>query len=601
MPVKGSSVAGSKYKSKKKIKGKWYYTYDEPKKKLVVKKPIKKKSIAKKELVVKKPVTKKLVIEKKPVVKKTTPKLTVKKKPVITKKKVKIEDFYQEGKHKYFETRKQKKKFLEKQKLGMAGGKGQKIFTAERIKIGTSVSFNFGGESYTGKVIATNGTTTQAPTQLDIEFISNSKTYIKKGVPRENVKRKAKSSWTKKQLTQKKKADQTEIEVRAMNTRLISEGIKDQAQQLVRANWDMFEKIAGKYYNTRLKGGWDARKFGFEQEDLKMEAAVVVMKAAQSFLINKPKDKRATFKTYVLSFLKADLAAALAVGSGAGGHLKASAKNQMYLWFFKDTLDEYKEAHDKAIPSDAEILETLESKRKSLANIKGNKTFIAYPWTLEKVRNAKSQSKKMESLQKIIADPKSNTATTMQSILNDEEIETFGHYRIDPWVEAQKAVVKSGVKQSLNRVFKNPIDREILTRRFGLFIDEDSPASLRRYAQGWAPGEVANFLTQYEKRKGSQKKWSAGDVNRREIKLLIKLGEDEKFKREMEDFVKSGKQEKEWSDVGLLIYWISIYKIIEQTMLNLSSLIGNYKPKSKIDQIIDTSEMQQPLLGFKKK
>ena len=597
----GTSKPGSKYISKKKIKGQWVYKYDEPKKKLVVKKPIKKKFVVKKELIVKKPVTKKLVIEKKPVVKKTTPKLTSKKKFVITKKKVKIEDFYQEGKHRYFKTQKQKKEFLKEQKLGMAGGRGQKILTAERIKIGTSVTFKFGGESYNGKVIATDGTVQRSPTQFDIEFISNSKTYIKKGVPRENIKRKAKS---RHQVVKKEKTDQMESEVRAMNTRAISEGVKEQAQQLVRTNWDIFEKVAGKYYNTRIKGGWDARKFGFEEEDLKMEAAVVVMKAAQSFLINKPKDKRATFKTYVLSFLKADLAAALAVGSGAGGHLKASVKNQMYLWFFKDTLDDYKSKHDNAIPSDAEILESLEAKRKSLSNVKGNRTFIAYPWTLEKVRNAKSQSKKMESLQKIIADPTGSTATTMQSILNDEEIETFGHYRADPWVEAQKAVVKSGVEESLNRVFKNTADREILKRRFGLFIDEDSPASLRRYAQGWAPGEVANFLTQKEKRKGSQKKWTAGDVNRREIKLLKKLGEDEKFTREMKDFVKSGNQDKEWSDAGLLIYWISIYKVIEQSMIQFMSLVDSYEldSKAETEKVTDVNEMVQPMkLGFKKK
>ena len=587
MSVKGSSVAGSKYISRKKIKGEWVYKYDESKKKLAVKKPVKKKPVAKKKLVIKKPVTEK-----------TTPKLTSKKKLVVTKKKIKIEDFYQEGKHRYFKTQKQKKEFLKEQKLGMAGGRGQKILTAERIKIGTSVTFKFGGESYSGKVIATDGTIQRSPTQFDIEFISNSKTYIKKGVPRENIKRKAKS---RHQVVKKEKTDQMESEVRAMNTRAISEGVKEQAQQLVRTNWDIFEKVAGKYYNTRIKGGWDARKFGFEEEDLKMEAAVVVMKAAQSFLINKPKDKRATFKTYVLSFLKADLAAALAVGSGAGGHLKASVKNQMYLWFFKDTLDEYKNAHDNAIPSDAEILESLEAKRKSLPDIKGNRTFKAYPWTLEKIRNAKSQSKKMESLQKIIADPNSDTATTMQSILNDEEIETFGHYRADPWVETQKAVVKSGVEQSLDRVFKNPIDREILKRRFGLFIDEDSPASLRRYAQGWAPGEVANFLTQYEKRKGSQKKWNAGDVNKREIKLLTKLGKDEKFTREMKDFVKSGGQEKEWSDIGLLIYWISIYKVIEQTMLDIPIFGIDSMIEPKTDVVIDTNEIKQPLkLGFKK-
>lgn len=576
MAVKGSTKAGAKYIRRKKVKGKWQYTYTEPPKK----KRIKKLSI------------------KKPIVKKK-PKLTIIKKKV----KPKIKDFYREGIHKYFDTGAKKKEFLRKQKLGMAGGKGQKISTAERIKIGTAVAFDFGGEKQTGRVIATDGTKSRAPEHFDIQFISNGKTYIKKGVPKEAVGRKGKS-WAQQQKEKaKKKITDMQLEARVMETRAVSEDVKMQAQELVRANWDIFEKVAGKYYNTRIKGGWDARKFGFEQEDLKMEAAIVVMKAAQSYLVNKPKDKRATFKTYVLSFLKADLAAALAVGSGAGGHLKASAKNQMYLWFFKDTLDEYKSAHKDAIPSDTEMLNFLEKKRKGLENIKGNRTFISYPWTIEKVRNAKKQSKKMESLQRLIENPKAGTAATMQSILNDEEVETFGHYRIDPWVETQKVVVKDGVGQALNRVFKDRMDREILKRRFGLFIDENSPASLRRYAQGWNSGEVADYLTKAERRKGSKKTWTPGDVNKREIQLLTKLGEDVQFQKEMKDFVKSeNKADKEWPDAGLLVYWISLYKVIEQTISDyFPNFLDNYNEPKGEGSLDEGQEIEQYLKDSKSK
>jgi len=564
MAVKGAIKPGHKYISKKRVKGEWIYKYPEDKK-LVIKKP---KRLAEKK------VTKKVII-----------------------KKPKIKDYYGEDKHKYFKTGKEKKEFLKKQKLGFAGGKGQKIVTSQRIKVGTNVTFGFGGEKYTGQVIATDGTITESPKHFDIQFISEGKTYIKKGVPKEQVVRKEKS-WAQQQKEKaRKKTKETRSESRAMATRVISDNIKIQAQELVRANWDIFEKVTGKYYDTRVKGGWDARKFGFEQDDLKMEAALIVMKAAQSFLTNKPEDKRATFKSYVLSFLKADLASALAVGSGAGGHLKASPKNQMYLWFFKDTLDEYKEKHKGAIPSDVEMLEFLENKRKKLENIKGNRTFIGYTWTVEKVRNAKKQSKKMESLQRLIENPKSGTAATMLSILNDEEVETFGHYRIDPWVEVQKIVVKDGVKDSISRVFKNKLDREILKRKFGLFIDENSPPSLRRYAQGWTSGEVADYLTKAERRKGSKKSWLAADVNKREAQLLDKLKKDERFEREMKDFVKSeSKLDREWGDASLIIYWMTIYKIVE---LVISEFFPFFLKETKAEEL-EGGETQDYKIGINK-
>jgi len=564
----GFTKPGHKYISKKKVKGEWQYKYKEGKKVVVKKEKPKKVGVKKKE-------------EKK----------------VIIKKKPKIENYYGEDQHRYFKDEKAKKDFLKKQKIGIAGGKGQKIVSVQRIKVGSFVKVNIRGESYSGKVIGTDGTKSKAPEHFDVEYADKGRTYIEKGIPKDLVERK-KKSWLQQQ--KEKKADKKEelqAESRSMGVRVISDNIKIESQKLVRANWDKFEKMAGYYYNRRVKGGWDASKFGFTQDDLKMETAVIVMKAAQSYLTNKPKDRRTTFESYVRSFLKSDMALVLAAGSGAGGHLKASQKNQTYLWFYKATLDEYQEKHKGKYPSDNEMIKLLKKKRKKLPSEKGKKTLIDYKWTPEKVRNAKRQTKKMISVDRVIESSKGDTATIL-SLLNEEEIETFGHYRLDPWQEAAKVVVRDGVKDSIKRVFKDALDRQILIRKFGLFIDEESPASIRRYAQGWTSGEVADYLTKAEKRRGSIKIWKAADVDKRETELIEKLGKDKRVERELKDFVKSEtKRNKEWSDASNITYWITIYKIAEELINNF---FPYYPPREEKEIIDEGGEIKEYILGIKK-
>jgi len=559
----GFTKPGHKYISKKKVKGEWQYNYG-------------KKGKPKKKVSVKKKVEKKVIIKKKP----------------------KIENYYGEDRHRYFKNEEAKEDFLKRQKIGIAGGKGQKIVTTQRIKVGSFVKVNIKGENYSGKVVGTDGTKSRAPEHFDVEYTDKGRTYIKKGISKDLVERK-KKSWLQQQ--KEKKADkklELQAESRAMGIRIIPDNIKDEAQKLVRANWDKFEKMAGYYYNRRVKGGWDASKFGFTQEDLKMEAAVIVMKAAQSYLTNKPKDRRSTFESYVRSFLKSDMALVLAAGSGAGGHLKASVVNQMYLWFYKATLDEYQEKHKGKYPSDNEMIELLEKKRKKLPNEKGKKTLIDYKWTPEKVRNAKKQTKKMISVDRVIESSKGDTATIL-SLLNEEEIETFGHYRLDPWQETAKVSVRDGVKDLIKRVFKDVLDRQILIRKFGLFIDEESPASIRRYAQGWTSGEVADYLTKAEKRRGSTKIWKATDVDRREMELIEKLGKDKRVERELKDFVKSeNRRNKEWSDASNITYWITIYKIIKELINNF---FPYYLPKEEIDVIDVGGEVKEYIAGIKKR
>jgi len=566
----GFTKPGHKYISKKKVKGEWQYKYKEGKKVVVKKEKPKKVGVKKK-------------VEKK----------------VVVEKKSRIENYYGKDQHRYFKDEKAKKDFLKRQKAGKAGGKGQKIVSVQRIKVGSFVKVNIRGENYSGRVIGTDGTKSRAPEHFDVEYTDKGKIYIKKGVPKDLVIRKRKS-WLQQQ--KEKKADkklELQAESRAMNIRVIPDNIKVEAQKLVEANWDKFEKMAGFYYNRRVKGGWDASKFGFTQEDLKMETAVIVMKAAKSYLTNKPKDRRSTFASYVRSFLKADMASALAAGSGAGGHLKASQKNQMYLWFYKDALDEYQEKRKGKYPSDSEMVEILEKKRKKLSNEKGKRTFIEYKWTPEKVRNAKRQTKKMVSLDRVIETSKGDAAT-IYSIMNEEDIETFGHYRLDPWQETAKVAVREGVEDSIKRVFKDSLDRQILIRKFGLFIDEESPASIRRYAQGWTSGEVADYLTKAEKRRGSTKLWRASDVDKREMKLLEKLGKDKRVERELKDFVKSEvKRNKEWSDASNIMYWITVYKIIEELMNNF---FPYYLPVEEEGDVIDIGgEIKEYVVGIKKR
>ncbi len=544
---KGTSKAGHKYLSKKMVNGKWLYLYEEgtpkqkPKQKLQIKPTAKAK-----------------------------------------KQKPKVKDYYAPGKHKYFKTEADKKIFLKMEKEGMTGGKGQKILSmAGRIKKGTKVFFSLGKERIQGRVVKTDGTASKSPTKFDVEYKSGiKKISIKKDIQKKDIER-VKRSWSEKQseaLKERYKGKKEKVlgmrgEARTLTTRDINDKIKKQAQDLVSANWDLFGELVGRYWNRRIRTGWDASKMGFDAEDLKQEAWIIVYNAALSYLTNPPKDERATYLSYTKSFLKANLAAKLAASSGAGGHLKASAKDQLYLWFFKDTLDEYRFENNGAIPDDITMMELLNKKRKALPEEKGNLTVKQYDWTIEKVKNKKKLTRRMDSLDRNIM-LGGGTADTLLSILNDEELELVGHYKIDPWIETQKQVVKEGVRDGIKRKFKNRVDREILIRIYGLFVEEDSPKEVRKYAMGETPNQVAKALNQIEARRGNLKRWTGSQVEEREAKLLKKLQKDKEFIRRMKDFVKSESRLEEWPDAGLIMYWIVMYKIVSEA---LDMIIPNRK------------------------
>ena len=537
---RGTSKATHKYLSRKKVKGKWLYLYKEPSPEV---KPKVKIAIAPTE------------------------------KP--KKQKPKVRDYYAPGKHKYFKTEADKKIFLKMEKEGFTGGKGQKILSFEgRIKKGTKVFFTSAGKRIQGRVIKTDGTANKSPTKFDIEYKSGiGKTLTKRDVPKKDIKR-VKRSWSEKKVGEleerykgkKEKVLEMRREERTLTTKDFDDRIRKQAQDLVNANWSLFGELVGKYWNRRIRTGWDASKMGFDEEDLKQEAWIVVYNAALSYLTNPPKDKRATYLSYTKSFLKANLAARLAASSGAGGHLKASAKDQLYLWFFKDTMDEYRAANNGAIPDDVKMMDLLNKKRKALPEEKGNLTIKQYEWTIEKVRNKKKLTKRMESLDRNIM-LGGGTADTLLSILNDEELELAGHYKIDPWIETQKQVVKDGVRDAIRRKFKNPVDRQILIRLYGLFVEEDSPKEVRKYAMGETLNQVAKHINQIEAKRGSIKRWTGSQVGEREAVLLKRLQEDKEFVRRMKDFVKAERSElEEWGDAGLVMWWIVMYKVVSEAL-----------------------------------
>ncbi len=555
----GTSKAGHKYISRKKVKGKYLYLYKE--------------GVAKRKPSVK--------VQIKPSVK-------------AKKQKIKVRDYYQPGRHKYFRTEADKKTFLRMEKQGLTGGKGQKILsTGGRIKKGTKVFFTLAGKRIQGRVVDTDGTTTKSPTKFDVEYESGiKKISVKRNISKKDIERVSRS-WSEKQTGKleerykgkKEKVLEMRKEAKTLTTRDVDNKIKKQAQDLVNANWPLFGELVGKYWNRRIKTGWDASKMGFDEEDLKQEAWIIVYNAALSYLSNPPKDKRATYLSYTKSFLKANLAAKLAASSGAGGHLKASAKDQLYLWFFKDTVDEYRAANNGAIPDDVKMMEILNRKRKALPEEKGNLTIKQYEWTIEKVKNKKMSTRKMESLDRNIM-LGGGTADTLLSILNDEELELAGRYKIDPWIETQKQIVKDGVRDAIKRKFGDPVDRGILIRIYGLFVDEDSPKEVRKYALGQTPSQVAKYVNQVEARRGSIRRWTGSQIEERETNLLRKLQKDKEFVRKMKDFVKSENPGlTEWPDTGLIMYWIIMYKIVSEALDVIVPDVISELPESEADKI----------------
>jgi len=504
-------------------------------------------------------------------------------------KKFKIKDFYGAGRHKYFKNKSDLDDFNKRLSEGKIGGKlGRKIkSTSGRISQGTKVQFVIRGKKKEGKIVGSDGTSSKSPTKFDIQHKEKGKVIIKKDVPREQVKRLT-ISWSQKKEEKKKLTiRQRQQENVALLMKDADKKIQQKSHDLVMANWDMFSKMVGKYYTKRSLGGFDASKFGFDEDDLRQEVYLVVQRAATSFLTNPPKDKRATFISYVRSFLKANMAAALMAGSGSGGHMKASQKDQLYIWFFKDTLDEYKKKH-KRLPSDVEMLDMLEKKRKGLPNEKGNKTIRDYKWTIDKIRNKKKQTKIMTSLDKNIQSSEGDS-TTLLSILNEEELEKIpGRYKLDPWQEVKKVVVRDGVREALKRVLKSPVDREIIIRSYGLFIDENSPQKMRIYAQGQTSSEIARFLNGWEEKRGSKKRWSSNMIDNKIEKILRTLREDPTLKRNLGDFVKS-EQKEEWSDVDLVMEWIAAYGAI-------SEAIDNIIPEQKVTVVKESHKAIKPVI-----
>jgi len=515
---KGTKKAAVKYIKREFKNGKWVYSYAE--------KP--------------KQPTKKLVLRK--------------------------EDYYGKGKHKYlkFKTEADKKDYLEKEKKGTTEGKGKKIkSTPGRMTIGTQITIKYGPNTISGKIIASDGTTSKSPTTFDIEYTEQGSGLkkIEKNVPRELLTR-AKKAWSQKKAEnlEEKKMQNREILASDMGREVV-----EKAKELVMSNWDMFSNMAGKYYKKRTKGGWNASQFGFDEEDLKQECYIIVHNAAISFLKNQPKGKKSSFENYVKSFLKANLAAKLAASSGAGGHLKTSGKDQLYLWFFKDTLDEHKQKTGR-MPSSPEMLEILEEKRKALPDKKGTKTVKDYKWSLEKIKNKKRQSAKMVDLERSIEVAGGGTETLL-SILNEEELETFGHYKVNPYIEVEKAIVKQEVEKGIKKLFRNDADQQILIRSYGLFVDENSPAEVRQYALGQTAGEIANYLNQIEIKKNTRKRWNATMVQERELELLKGLKNDKEFQAKLGDFVKSGSSKQdEWPDAALIMWYFTCYKIVQEAL-----------------------------------
>src|SRR4030042_1466807 len=489
------------------------------------------------------------------------------KKISLGEKKFSIRDFYGTGRHKYFENEADMKNFKERQTQGMTGGKkGMKIkSTFGRLSRGTKVIFPVKGKKLEGNILSSNGTPSKPPTHFTIQYRNRGKLLIRKDVPRKDLERKELSWSEKKELGKKMKKERMQQENTAILLNDPDKQIQERAKDLVMSHWDLFSKMVGNYYKKRVRGGWDADRYGFSSDDLKQEAYIVVQRAATSYLKDPTKEKKGlNFVNYVKSFLKSNLAAALMVGSGSGGHLKASAKDQLYLIFFKKVVNDYRATHNDKRPPDDELLVLLENERHALPDEKGNKTVKDYEWTLEKIRNKKSMTKTMTSLDRAI-DAGHSDSTTLLEILNEEELERIGgRYRMDPWIETQKALVKDGVEKAMKRVFKSKVDQEILIRSYGLFINEKSPQEVRQYAEGQTSSEIANYLN---KMKYTKKIWTAQSIDEKLFALLGRFRDNQDFVKQLGDFAKSIQEldgEREWSDEELIVYWISIYQIIEK-------------------------------------
>lgn len=524
--------------------------------------------------------------------------------------KVRIDNFFAPGRHKYFKNEKEKEEFLKRKEGGVVGKFGYgRIKSTDRMKIGTGVFFFKDGEKIQGRILATNGTTSKSPTHFNIIYKNNEgKSVVEEGVQREKVYRR-KKSWSQVKVDEKLKT-----EGRALKNRDVNKQVLDQARNLVMSNWEMFADITSKYYRRRVRGGWDASKFGFEEDDLKQEVFFVIHNAALSYLTNNQKDNRSDFVNYVRSFLKSNLALKLAAGCGGGGHLHASAKDQLYLWFFKDTLSDLK-ATTGRIPGDMNLVKILNKKRKALPDVKGNRTIRDYKWTLEKIKNKKAQSRKMSDLEKTI-EVGGGDADTLLSILNSEEIETFGHYKIDPVFEVEKKIMREELEKAINKVLTTNADKQILIRSYGLFLDENSPAEMRAYATGQTPGEIAKELNKQEAFKMSKMRWTPQMIEEREGNILKFLRRNKEFKRAMGDFIKS--EQQEWPEAALVVFWVTMYRIIDEAldeyMMKIQPLIihkenkdVNTRPDSKIfreessqkKDMIDEGEELKKVPGIK--
>lgn len=512
----------TKYKSKKKVGNKWIYFYHEDKNK----KPIKPR----------------------------------------------IDNYYSKGRHKYFNSEKEKKAFLKEDSKELAFKKEIKK-TSGRLTKNTKVTFKIGKKDVVGRIVSSNGTKSKSPTHFNVEVDGK----IKKDIPRVSLSRSEKA-WSEEgygtKHTEEKKKKQAE-----KKPTISEEKIQSQARNLVMKDWKLFSKMVGRYYDRRVKGGWDASKFGFDEADLKQEAYIVLQKSAESYLKNPKAMKDISFKNYAKSFMKSNLASKLAAGSGAGGHLKASAKDQLYLMFFQNTVDEYKKGHNNRMPPDDKLVSILNDAKDKLKHEKGNKTIKDYGWTLEKVQNKKRMSKKMVALDRAVkkGDPDSGV---LLDILNDDDIDNFGkYYKIDPIEETNKIWIQNSVVDAIKRKLPSDKDRHILIRTYGLFVKPSSSQAMRNLAGGQSNQEIADALNKMERNTRSLRRWTGNKVDDRLKEILKKLRSDETFKKQVEAFVKS-EAVPEWGDSITISYWMLMYKIASDSIDNFLKPKGT-KPRFK--------------------
>ncbi|KKM63853.1 hypothetical protein LCGC14_1507330 [marine sediment metagenome] len=515
----GMEKPGHKYKSRKKIKGKWIYDYGDGKK-MVMKEP-KRKEREVKLTVHKKKVDVKavgLALKREKPVKKGT--------AVSKKEKPKVIGFYPDGRNKYFKTEADKKLFLKRQK--------------EKSLIAAT-------EEHLQKVLL--------------------------------------------------KQPEKKPEVGTLKERLKEEKIKEQANGLVMAHWDQFQDIVGGYYKSRARGGWDASQYGYDVEDLKADVFIALHGAAKSYLSRSEKVKvKATFKSYVLGFLHSHMVGKLAEGTGMGGHLKASYKDLFYLTFYKQTLSDYRDAHDGRTPSNLGMLKLLEERREDLPATKGNMTVKNYKWTLEKVENKKALAREITHLDRVI-DVGHGKKAILGDLIDERLLNIPGHYKVDPWQETAKAVVMQGVRDSIKRVFPKNIDREILIRKYGLFVDENDPPEVREYAPGWDETDIANWINEGPA-KGKRKKWTSAMVGEKVPRLLAKLEKDKRFKRELAGFVKSEGKSAEWSDTAVVIRWISLWYIVKEAFRQMfggmpEEFMDDEEPKISLNDGFDKQRFRK--------